>query len=209
MIGKAKRFKKGIIFALAVAISFWGVAASLGLQGCGKDRSKQKFVDEIISIIEENQSQPEIGEKGKAAFMSYYQSGFTDLDSAAAAAKSFNMSNEKDSQSLASLNAMAKPDKKAEEIVDKLCAGIEKMDEGNAIFAVELMKAPSQSPEVRSNIFATTGQARELYLEGLETIIASCELLRDYIKSNGLDGVDKINKWIDKFVEEKKSLERQ
>ncbi len=200
--------KKRFVTILAMLVALFITVASLGLQGCGKDQSKQKFVDGIISIIEENQSQPEIEEKGEAAFTSYYQSGFTDLESAAAAEKSFNMSNEKDRKSLESLHSMEKPDMKAQEIVDKLVAGVETMDEGNTIFAKELLKAPSQSVEERSKIFVTAAHAMELYIEGLKTIIASCELLQDYIKANSLEGADKIKKWIDKFVQEKESIER-
>jgi hypothetical protein len=123
------------------------LAALAALPGCGSDQAKQDFVDYVLSIIQENQSQTEIAEEGRAAFQAYYQSGFTDLDSAAAAADSFVKSNEKDAQSLQELEALEKPDEAAQDIVDVLVQGIETMDEGNALYAQELAKAPEQSVE--------------------------------------------------------------
>ncbi len=184
------------------------VGALSALPGCGKDQAKQAFVDGVISVIEKNQSQPEIAEKGKEAFMGYYQSAFTDLESAAKAAESFTLSNEKDAESLKDLQALGKPDSEAEEIADKLRSGIETMDKGNSIYATELEKAPGQSEEERSKVFEATVEAMNLYLEGITAVISSCEMLRDYAEKNGLEGTKDIEKWIEKFTEEKKSIEQ-
>lgn len=202
--------KKGRVSVVVVvsAVALCLVAASLGLQGCGKDRAKQDFVHGLISIIEGNQSQTEIAEEGQKAFIAYYESGFTDLESAAKAAQSFNLSNEKDAGSLSQLLALQKPDGEAEEIAEKLRAGIETMDRGNSLYAAELKKAPDQSVEERSKVFEATVEAMNLYLEGITTIISSCEMLRDYAEKNGLEGVEDIGSWIDKFADEKGSIER-
>lgn len=202
-----KGVKKGLAL-IAPVTAFFVLVASMTLQGCGKDQAKQDFVDGVISIIEKNQSQPEIAEKGREAFMAYYRSSFTDLDSAAAAAESFTLSNEKDAGSLKDLQALQKPDGEAEEIAAKLLKGIETMDEGNSIFAAELGKAPQQSVEERAKVFQATEGAMGLYLEGIEAIISSCEMLRDYARKHGLDGVGEIEKWMDKFTEEKKAIEQ-
>ncbi len=205
MTGEKQRVHVRIIMA-ATALCL--AAASLGLQGCGKDQAKQDFVNGLISIIEDNQSQPEIAEKGRSAFMAYYRSAFTDLESAAAAAESFTLSNEKDAGSLARLQALEKPDGQAEEIAAGLREGIETMDRGNAFFASELARAPEQSVEERSMIFQSTEEAMALYLDGISAIISACEMLRDYAKEHGLDGVADIEKWIEKFGAEKESIER-
>ena len=204
-MGVRGRMRLGSLLVSALAVSL--VAASLGLQGCGKDQAKQDFVDGVISIIEKNQSQPEIAEKGRNAFMAYYRSAFTDLESAAAAAESFTLSNEKDARSLQDLQALGKPDAEAEEIAGKLRSGIETMDEGNAVYASELEKAPGQSVEERSKVFQATAGAMDLYLDGISAIISSCEMLGEYAKKHGLDGAAEISKWVDKFTEERESIE--
>lgn len=178
------------------------------MQGCGKNQAKQDFVSDLISIIEENQSETEIAEEGQKAFVAYYESGFTDLESAAKAAESFTMSNEKDAESLKDLQALQKPDGEAQEIVEKLRSGIETMDKGNSLYAAELEKAPDQSEEERSNVFKATVEAMNLYLEGITAIISSCEMLRDYAEKNGLEGTKDIETWINKFKGEKNSIKQ-
>ncbi|MBC7246915.1 MAG: hypothetical protein H5T73_03930 [Actinobacteria bacterium] len=200
--------KRWLVPVLLGALALSSVAATLGLQGCGKDQAKQDFVDGVIAIIEENQSQPEIAAQGQAALTAYYESGFTDLASAAAAAQSFIASNEKDTRSLDDLRVLQKPDGEAGEIADTLRSGIEIMDEGNSVFASELEKAPRQSVEERSELLGSTMEAMNLYLEGISAIISSCEMLRDYAKKYGLDGHEDIQTWIDKFTGEKESIEK-
>lgn len=200
--------KKRSIPMLLAAVAACLIAALLGLQGCGKDQSQQDFVDGMLSIIEENQSQTEIAEKGQAAFMAYYESGFTDLENAAAAAESFTLSNQKDAQSLKELQALEKPDQEARDIADTLRSGVETMDRGNSAYAAELEKAPNQSVEERSMVFAAAAEAMNLYLEGITDIVAACEMLREYAEENGLEGAEDIKAWMDKFTEEKNSLEQ-
>ena len=201
----SKRFFMSMLMA-AVAVCL--IATALGLQGCGGDQSKQDFVNDVLSIITENQSQTEIAAEGQAAFQAYYQSGFTDLESAAAAAESFAKSNEKDEVSLQSLEALDTPDEAAGGIVDLLVAGIETMDDGNTVYQEELEKAPEQSVEERSQVFVAAAQAMGIYLEGISAIITSFELLLDYVKTNGLEGEEEIGSWCEKFQAEKESLEQ-
>ena len=140
--------------------------------------------------------------------MAYYSSSFTDLESAAAAAESFTLSNDKDARSLQDLQALGKPDAEAQEIAGKLRAGVEAMDEGNAVYAAELEKAPGQSVEERSKIFQAAAGAMDLYLDGIGAIISSCEMLAEYAKKHGLDGAAEISKWADKLTQEKESIEQ-
>jgi hypothetical protein len=200
--------KRSSALIIMAGITVCLVATSLGFAGCGSDQSKQDFVNGMLSIIEENQAQPEIAEAGQAAFQVYHQSGFTDLESAAAAADSFNKSNEKDDLSLRDLEALQKPDENAEEIAGIFGSGIDTMDEGNTVYARELDKAPGQSVEERSQIFAASGEAMGDYLEGIADIIASFELLLDYVKDNGLEGEEDIQGWLDGFHSEKDSIEQ-
>ena len=200
--------KRSFTTILMAVVTVCLIAAVLGLQGCGDDQTKQDFVNGVLSILEENQSQTEIAQEGQAAFQAYYQSGFTDLDSAAAAEESFVKSNTKDAQSLQDLEALENPDEAAQGIVDVLVVGIETMDEGNALYAEELEKAPEQSVEERSQIYVVAGQAMAVYLEGISAIVVSCELLLDYVQTNGLDGEEDIKSWYDKFQAEKENLEQ-
>jgi len=200
--------KRSLMPVLAAGLTVCIFAALLGLPGCGSDQSKQDFVNGVLSIIEENQSQTEIAQEGQAAFQAYYQSGFTDLESAAAASESFVKSNEKDELSLQDLEGLEKPDEAAQGIVDVLVAGIETMDDGNSVYVEELAKAPEQSVEERSQVFVAAGQVMGIYLEGISAIIASFELLLDYAQTNGLEGEEEIQSWHDKFQAEKENLER-
>lgn len=200
--------KRSWTLVLVVGLSICLFTVFLGLPGCGSDQSKQDFVDGLISIIEENQSQQEIAAEGQAAFQAYYQSGFTDLESAAAAAESFVKSNEKDELSLQELEALEKPDATAQEIVDKLREGIETMDDGNDIYTEQLEKAPEQTVDERSLIFAAAGEAMAVYLNGISDIVASFEQLLDYAKTNGLEGQDEIESWYERFKSEKDSIEQ-
>jgi hypothetical protein len=200
--------KRSFTSILMAAVAVCLIATTLGLQGCGDNQSKQDFVNGILSIIEENQSQTAIAAEGQAAFQAYYQSGFTDLDSAAAAADSFIKSNEKDELSLQSLEELNKPDEAAQGIVDVLVAGIETMDDGNSVYVEELAKAPEQSVDERSQVFVAAGQVMGIYLEGISAIVASFELLLDYAKTNGLEGEEEIQSWHDRFQGEKESIEQ-
>ncbi|MBN2026712.1 MAG: hypothetical protein JW854_08155 [Actinobacteria bacterium] len=200
--------KRSLMLALTAGLAVCMFAALSGLTGCGSDQSKQDFVNGVLSIIEENQSQTEIAQEGQAAFTAYYQSGFTDLESAAAAAESFVKSNDKDELSLQELEALEKPDEAAQGIVDVLVAGIETMDDGNSVYVEELAKAPEQSVEERSQVFVAAGQVMGIYIEGISAIIVSCDLLLDYVQTNGLDGEEKIQSWHDKFQAEKENLEQ-
>jgi hypothetical protein len=203
MSAASKRWFSVILMAV-MAVSL--VAATAGLQGCGSDQSKQDFVDSVLSIIEENQSNTEIVQEGQVAFQAYYQSGFTDLESAAGAAESFVKSNEKDALSLQKLRELDKPDEAAQEIVDTLASGIETMDEGNSAYAEELGKAPEQSVEERSQIFVIAVDVMGVYLEGIDDIIASCAQLLDYAQTNGLEGEQEIEDWYNKFQAERDAM---
>ncbi len=200
--------KRSLMSVLVVGVSVCLFAALLGLTGCGGDQSKQDFVNGLLSIVDENQSQQEIAEEGRDAFQAYYGSGFTDLESAAMAAESFNESNEKDELSLQDLEALEKPDAEAQEIAAKLRSGIETMDDGNDIYAEELEKAPEQNVEERSLIFVAAGEALVIYLKGISDIVASFEQLLDYAKTNGLEGQEEIESWYERFQGEKESIEQ-
>ncbi len=196
----------GIMLAAAVSLS-----AAAFLPGCGNkgpDQAKQRFADGIIGIIRENQSQPEIAEEGQQAFAAYYQSGFSDLESAARAAQSFEESNRKDAGSLTELEALEKPDQKAESIASGMAGGIRLMDEGNSLYAEELRKAPGQSQEERANINEAGKSIMEIYyLEGLDAIIAALNDLAGYIKANKLNGADEVQGWLERFRGERKDIE--
>jgi hypothetical protein len=200
--------KRYYVLVLAVTLAFCMLASTLALTGCGNDQAKQDFVNGILSLIEENQSQPEIAAEGQQAFQAYFQSGFSDLESAEKAADSFASSNEKDALSLQSLDALEKPDESAEEIAATLRLGILTMDEGNSVYEDALREAPEQSEEERSQIFASTGAAMSLYLEGIDLIISSFESLLEYTKTNGLEGEQEVDNWYRKFQSEKESIEQ-
>ena len=183
--------------------------ASLALQGCGSDQAKQDFVDEILSIMEQNQaSSPDLSTEGGEAFQAYYMSGFTDLESAQKVADTYEKSNEKDEVSLAQLDEMNKPDNDAEQIVNKLQQGIETMDEGNTNSINELEKAPEQTVEERALITEKSAESLVIYLEGITLIIESFEMLLDYVESNNLEGADKVQIWLDSFNAEKEGIEQ-
>jgi hypothetical protein len=180
--------------------------ASLALQGCGSDQAKQDFVNEIISIMEQNQaSSPDLSKEGGEAFQAYYMSGFTDLESAQKVADTYQRSNEKDEVSLTQLEEMNKPDSDAEQVVSKLQQGIETMDDGNT---EELEKAPDQTVEERALISEKSGEALVIYLEGITLIIESFDMLLDYVQSNNLEGADVIQVWLDSFNTEKEGIEQ-
>jgi hypothetical protein len=200
--------KRYYMSALVVILASCMFASMLALTGCGDDQAKQDFVNGVLSIMEENQSQPEIAAEGQQAFQAYFQSGFADLESAEKAADSFALSNEKDARSLQSLEALEKPDESAEEIASSLRLGIETMDEGNSVYEDALREAPEQSVEERSQIFASTATAMSLYLEGIDLIILSFESLLEYTKANGLEGEQEVDNWYQKFKSEKESIER-
>lgn len=183
--------------------------ASLALQGCGSDQAKQDFVNEIISIMEQNQaSSPDLSKEGGEAFQAYYMSGFTDLESAQKVADTYQRSNEKDEVSLTQLEEMNKPDSDAEQVVSKLQQGIETMDDGNTLNIEELEKAPDQTVEERALISEKSGEALVIYLEGITLIIESFDMLLDYVQSNNLEGADVIQVWLDSFNTEKEGIEQ-
>jgi hypothetical protein len=183
--------------------------ASLALQGCGSDQAKQDFVNEIISIMEQNQaSSPDLSKEGGEAFQAYFMSGFTDLESAQKVADTYTKSNEKDEVSLASLEEMNKPDSDAEQVVSKLQQGIETMDEGNTLSIDELEKAPEQTVDERALITEKSAESLVIYLEGITLIIESFEMLLDYVESNNLEGADVVQVWLDSFNAEKEGIEQ-
>lgn len=184
------------------------IAASLILQGCGGDHTKQDFVNEILSIMEQNQaSSPDLSKEGAEAFQAYYVSGFTDLESAQKVADTYRKSNEKDEVSLSQLEGMNKPDADAQRITDKLRRGIETMDGGNSINIEELEKAPQQTVEERALILEKSGEALGVYLEGMNLLIDSFQELLDYVQANGLEGADAVQVWLDSFQQEKEGIE--
>jgi len=185
------------------------IVASPALQGCASNQTKQDFVNEILSIMDQNQaSSPDLSKEGGEAFQAYYMSGFTDLESAQRVADTYRKSNEKDEVSLAQLEGMHKPDGDAERITDKLRQGIETMDDGNRINIEELEKAPQQTVEERAGILEKSGEALGIYLEGITLIIDSFEALLDYVQANGLEGADTIRTWLDSFKQEKEGIEQ-
>lgn len=200
----ARIIRKAFVAALAASL----ILAALAVQGCGDSQAKQDFADEVLSIMEDNQSQPEIAEEGQEAFQAYYQSGFTDLESAQRASDSFTRSNQKDEDSLNRLDGMEKPDDAARDIVQKLSLGITVMDEGNSMNAEELDKAADQSVEERSQIFAMTAEAMGKYLEGIELIITAFEGLLDYVRENELQGEQTVETWLERFQGERESIEQ-
>ena len=205
------RTSAGRIIKLLLITALLGImaTASLALQGCGGDQAKQDFVNEIISIMEQNQaSSPDLSTEGGEAFQAYYMSGFTDLESAQKVADTYAKSNEKDEVSLAQLDEMNKPDSDAEQIVSKLQQGIETMDEGNTISIDELEKAPDQTVEERAQITEKSAESLVIYLEGITTIIESFEMLLDYVQSNNLEGADVVQVWLDSFNTEKEGIEQ-
>jgi len=208
---EVERGMRGDSKATAV-VCFITVTAFLftaALSGCGgKDQGKQQFADGVVRLIRENQSQPEIKEEGKEAFQRYYQSGFSDLESAAAAAESFEKSNEKDRGTLQELASLEKPDDRAAEIAAGLEEGIRTMDEGNARYAEELRRAPEQSHEERANI-DPAGKAimERYYLVGLDAIISALEGLSAYVRDNGLKGEEQLRELLEGLRQERRDLE--
>lgn len=205
MLFRKKRVA-GILITVVLGATI--VLTSVALQGCGDDTAKQDFVDGVLSTMNENQAHSEIAQEGSEAFTAYAQSGFTDVESALKAADSFWDSNTKDEETLVDLDGLNKPDDDAESIVDTLEKGIKTMDEGNTINAEELDKAPDQSMEERAMIFNSSLMAMDEYIEGVSQIVESYQGLLDYAKTNSLEGQDEIQEWIDKFEEEKESLEQ-
>ena len=191
-------------FTAMTAFLLTAVLASCG----GKDQRKQQFADGVVRLIRENQSRPEIKEEGKAAFQRYYMSGFSDLESAAAAAESFEKSNEKDQGTLQELASLEKPDDRAAEIAAGLEEGIRTMDEGNARYADELRRAPEQGPEERANI-NSAGKAimERYYLVGLDAIISALEGLSGYMRDNGLRGEEQLRDLLEGLRQERRDLE--
>jgi hypothetical protein len=196
------------LFIVAALLSIMAIA-SLALQGCGSDQAKQDFVNEIISIMEQNQaSSPDLSKEGGEAFQAYFMSGFTDLESAQKVADTYTKSNEKDEVSLAQLEEMNKPDSDAEQVVSKLQQGIETMDEGNTLSIDELEKAPEQTLEERALITEKSAESLVIYLEGITLIIESFEMLLDYVEANNLEGADVVQVWLDSFNAEKEGIEQ-
>ncbi len=195
--------------------SFLGMALTvlilLGAAGCGgkgADQAKQAFVDGIISILEDNQSHPEIMEEGQKAFIAYYQSGFGDLEKAAAAAESFEKSNEKDAGTLRELGELEKPDDRASAIAAGLEEGIRTMDEGNSRYAEELRRAAGQSQEQRAGINEAGKAIMERhYLPGLDAIISALDGLSGYVRDHGLQGEKRLQEMLDKFRQERRETE--
>lgn len=201
----------GRIIKLFLIAALLGImaTASLALQGCGSDQAKQDFVNEIISIMEQNQaSSPDLSKEGGEAFQAYFMSGFTDLESAQKVADTYTKSNEKDEVSLSQLEEMNKPDSDAEQMVSKLQQGIETMDEGNTLSIDGLEKAPEQTVEERALITEKSTVSLVIYLEGINLIIESFEMLLDYVQSNNLEGADVIQIWLDSFNAEKEGIEQ-
>jgi hypothetical protein len=196
------------VMAAACFIAVPALLLAAFLSGCGgKDQRKQQFVDGMVGLIQENQSQPEIAEEGRAAFQRYYMSGFNDLESAAAAAESFEKSNEKDRGTLQELASLEKPDDLAASIAASLEEGIVMMDKGNSIYAEELRKAPGQSAEERAAIESKGRAVMQVYLEGLGAIISSFKELSSYVKNNGLNGGEEVETWQKKFEDERRDIE--
>lgn len=163
--------------------------------GCNDTQAKQNFVDEYISILKELESDPQIAMEGQAASLKYYRSGFTDLESAEVAMKSYEESIAKDEKGLKALENMNKPDAKSEEIVEEFKKGIEKVDEGNLGFQNALAEAPEQTVEERSAASADSYSSLSIIASGMESILNSMENLLKYIDDNSLEGKESIEEW--------------
>ena len=201
----------GRIIKLILVAALLGIMAiaPLALQGCGSDQAKQDFVDEVLSIMAQNQEKSsEMSQEGRAAFQAYYESGYNDLESAQGVADIYKETNVKDEESIQQLEDINKPDDQATEIVDTLQMGIETVDEGNTIYIEKLEKAPEQTVEERAQITNKSAEALGKYLEGITLVVDAFEMLLDYVQANDLEGADAIQAWLDKFNAEKEGIEQ-
>ncbi len=180
------------------------MTASLALfPGCGPNKEKlQIFVNGYLDIMEELESKPEIAQGGQQASMAYASSGYTDLESAEKARKSYEESMKNDKQALKKLDALERPDKEAEEIADTLYEGVEKVDQGNSKFASDLAKAEDQTVEERATTAQNIGPAMSMYTDGMTKVVDSLDKLLDYIKSNDLEGESETKEWHEQIKEE-------
>ncbi|MBU4385935.1 MAG: hypothetical protein KKH73_02955, partial [Actinobacteria bacterium] len=111
-----------------------------------------------------------------------------------------------DQEAVKKLDALQKPDEDACQIAKELREGILRVDEGNAKFAENYAKAPEQTVEERQATAADVMPAMTLYVEGVTKLVASLTDLRDYVKSNDLDSVTEVGKWLDQIKEELKEV---
>lgn len=179
------------------------------LPGCGKNtQAMQDFVDGYLKIMAELESKPEVAAEGREASIAYASSGYTDLESAAKAQESYEVSSENDKSALESLSSLGKPDEEAVEISDKLSDGVTKVDEGNTMFAEGLAKAPSQTVEERAATSADISLAMAAYAEGMGMIVSSLEDLVGYIEDNSLEGTEQAKEWYEKIKSELDMVEQ-
>ncbi len=171
--------------------------------GCGANKEKmQTFVDGYLGVVNKLQSKPEIGQQGREAYTTYASSGYTDLESAEKAKKSYEDTLKLDKECLVELDALEKPDEDAEWIADGLYKGVQTIDNSNTEFKNDLEMARDQTVEERSATAQNIQPKMDLWKEGLEKIIESMGSLDDYVKNNGLEGASEIQEWLDTFNEE-------
>ena len=162
----------------------------------------QTFVDGYLGVVNKLQSKPEIGQQGREAYTTYASSGYTDLESAEKAKKSYEDTLKLDKECLVELDALEKPDEDAEWIADGLYKGVQTIDNSNTEFKNDLEMARDQTVEERSATAQNIQPKMDLWKEGLEKIIESMGSLDDYVKNNGLEGASEIQEWLDTFNEE-------
>lgn len=175
--------------------------------GCREGGTRQAFVDDVLSVIREIRSHPDVAERGREALVDYHRSAFRDLDSAAAAADALRRASENNERGVSRLADLERPDREAAEIVDKLREGLETVNEGNDMARRMLEEAAEQDPEERAGVFMESGPVLQTYLEGMELLIEGMESLLEYAGNNGLRGEEEISLRIEEFRREKEALE--
>lgn len=184
-----------------------------GLDGAGKLKTvlqraeMQSFADGAIGVVEKLESRPEVAQAGQQANLAYMESGYTDLESAETARSAFEQSSQNDQEALKDLETLNKPDKESQQIATELGEGVEKVDEGNRAFADGLAKAKDQTVEERAATAQNIGPAMGMYAEGMGKIVDSLEKLEEYVRTNGLDGIDKVQQWLERIKGELQMVE--
>lgn len=171
------------------------ILALLFVPGCGSKDKKQDFVNDYLNVIDNLRADPGIAEEGRKAALAYQRSGCTDLESADIARESYEMSIEKDQETLKTIESMVKPDKEAENIAAGLSRGIEKIDEASSEYADKYRVARDQSVEERIASSQDIKPIMETIMDGLTEIKGSLDILLSYIEDNGLEGEEEVRVW--------------
>lgn len=163
--------------------------------GCESKAQMQEFVDGYLRVMDQLESKPEVAQAGQQASMAYVNSGFTDLAAAEQARLSYVESSKNDAAGLAALAKVEAPDEKAEKIKSQLAEGVKTVGEGNKLFAESLAGAKDQTVEQRAAAASNIAEPMSRYVAGMSVIVASLEGLKEYIKTNSLEGASVADGW--------------